>query len=97
MLGAFSAIPYLAEGDTLTKRDAVRHYLFARGYRIAEVTVDYHDWAWNDAFTRCLARQDPAGLDQVKKRAADSALRHLDQSIRLARMLLLAGISATSC
>ncbi len=79
--------PYLAEGDTLTKRDAVRDYLFGHAYRIAEVTVDYHDWAWNDAFTRCLARKDDAALDQVKRGAADSSLRHLDESIKLARML----------
>jgi peptidoglycan/xylan/chitin deacetylase (PgdA/CDA1 family) len=79
--------PYLAEGNTLEKRDAVRHYLFSDRYRIAEVTVDFHDWAWNDAYTRCLARNDTASLDEVRKRSLDSAIRHLNESIGLARML----------
>ncbi len=79
--------PYLSEGNTIAKRNAVRKYLFDNGYRIAEVTVDYHDWAWNDAYTRCLARGDRAGLDQVTKRAADSALWHLKQSVQLSREL----------
>ncbi len=79
--------PYMAEGNTIEKRDKVRDYLFAHQYRIAEVTIDYQDWAWNDAYTRCLARRDPAALEGVRKRAADSALRHLEESTRLARML----------
>jgi peptidoglycan/xylan/chitin deacetylase (PgdA/CDA1 family) len=79
--------PYLAEGDTLIKRDAVRTYLFLNQYRIAEVTVDFHDWAWNDAFTRCLGRKDQAGLEHVKNRSLDSAMRHLNESQQLARML----------
>ena len=41
--------PYLHEGDTLQKRDAVRRWLTARGYQIAQVTVYFDDWAWNDA------------------------------------------------
>jgi peptidoglycan-N-acetylglucosamine deacetylase len=79
--------PYLAEGNTIGKRDAVRDYLFANGYRIAEVTVDYHDWAWNDAYTRCLARNDRAALGRVSRLSADSAQRHLEDSIALARTL----------
>lgn len=31
--------PYLAEGDTLEKRNTIRSYLFKNGYRIAEVTT----------------------------------------------------------
>lgn len=79
--------PYLAEGDTIGKRDAVRNFLFGDGYRIAEVTLDYHDWAWNDAYTRCLARHDAAAIDSLKQQAAASAMRHLSESIGLARML----------
>ncbi|MGH9642376.1 MAG: polysaccharide deacetylase family protein, partial [Terriglobales bacterium] len=40
--------PYLNEGDTLAKRHAVRNYLRERGYRVAQVTIDFQDWAWND-------------------------------------------------
>jgi peptidoglycan-N-acetylglucosamine deacetylase len=79
--------PYLSEGDTLAKRDAVRRYLFANQYRIAEVTVDYKDWAWNDAYTRCVARNDSATLGVIRTRARASAQRHLEESVKLARIL----------
>lgn len=35
--------PYLREGDTVEKRRAVRAYLQARGYRVAQVTLDWED------------------------------------------------------
>ena len=79
--------PYLSEGDTLAKRDAVRRYLFTNQYRIAEVTVDYKDWAWNDAYTRCAARNDSTTLEVIRTRAQASARRHLEESVKLARML----------
>jgi len=44
--------PYLSEGDTLEKRNKVRDYLNSKGYRIAQVTVDFADWAWTDAYMR---------------------------------------------
>jgi peptidoglycan/xylan/chitin deacetylase (PgdA/CDA1 family) len=46
--------PYLHEGDTLQKRRAVRRWLAAQGYQIAQVTVYFDDWAWNDAYARCV-------------------------------------------
>src|SRR5262249_38734094 len=46
--------PYLQEGETLEKRDAVRHYLLKNRYRIAEVTIDYQDWVWSAAYQRCV-------------------------------------------
>ncbi|MGA2101044.1 MAG: polysaccharide deacetylase family protein [Candidatus Sulfotelmatobacter sp.] len=35
--------PYLREGDTVEKRRAVRAYLQAHGYRVAQVTFDWED------------------------------------------------------
>src|SRR5580704_2028067 len=48
--------PYLHEGDTVEKRRAVRAYLKAHGYRIAQVTLDWEDYLWNFAYARCLAK-----------------------------------------
>ena len=36
--------PYLHEGDTLEKRRAIRAYLNAHGYRVAQVTLDWEDY-----------------------------------------------------
>jgi peptidoglycan/xylan/chitin deacetylase (PgdA/CDA1 family) len=40
--------PYLHEGDTLEKRHAIRKYLADHGYKIAQVTLDFGDYAWNN-------------------------------------------------
>jgi peptidoglycan/xylan/chitin deacetylase (PgdA/CDA1 family) len=57
--------PYLNEGDTLEKHRAVRTWLKANHYQVAEVTMDFEDWAWNDPYTRCTAKNDPAALQQL--------------------------------
>ena len=36
--------PFLNEGDTLEKRQQVRQFLFAHGYKIAEVSMDFEDY-----------------------------------------------------
>jgi peptidoglycan/xylan/chitin deacetylase (PgdA/CDA1 family) len=70
--------PYLSEGDTRAKRRIVRQYLKQAGYRIAPVTVDYNDWAWSAAYTRCSLAHD------------DAAMRRLqDDVVTVARLKLL--------
>lgn len=57
--------PYLEEGDTLAKREAVRQWLGAHGYRIAQVSIDFQDWAWDDAYGRCAAQHDEAAIARL--------------------------------
>ena len=59
--------PYLHEGDTLQKRRAVRRWLAAQGYQIAQVTVYFDDWAWNDTYARCVGRPDPGAIQWLKQ------------------------------
>ena len=54
--------PYLWEGETMEKRNAVRGYLSQHGYRVAEVTLDFEDYAWNDAYGRCSAMKNDAAI-----------------------------------
>jgi peptidoglycan/xylan/chitin deacetylase (PgdA/CDA1 family) len=79
--------PYLDEGNTLEKRNAVRTYLAANGYRIAEVTIDYDDWEWTDAYTRCVAKHDDKTIEWLKDHIVESADRHLRDSKTNARLL----------
>ena len=55
--------PYLQEGNTLAKRLAVRQYLLDHHYQIAEVTLDFEDYMWNDSYARCMVKQK-AGVDE---------------------------------
>lgn len=68
--------PYLREGNTLEKRNAVRAFLKERGYRVAQVTLDFWDWAFNDPYARCMVKNDQAAVAWLKdtylSQAADS-------------------------
>jgi peptidoglycan/xylan/chitin deacetylase (PgdA/CDA1 family) len=57
--------PYLHEGDTLAKRQAVRAWLGGHGYRVAEVNMDFGDYLWNDPYARCVARHDEAAIGRL--------------------------------
>jgi peptidoglycan/xylan/chitin deacetylase (PgdA/CDA1 family) len=48
--------PFLHEGADLETRRTVRASLHESGYRIAPVTIDPYDWAYGDAYERCLER-----------------------------------------
>jgi peptidoglycan-N-acetylglucosamine deacetylase len=79
--------PFLQEGTSQTTREALRAYLFARGYRIAEVTVDFEDWQWFPIFARCAGRHDERGVDKLRVRYRRAARDSLLESDRLARTL----------
>ena len=71
--------PFLAEGDTAAKRDAVRGWLHDRGYRAAAVTMSFGDYAWNDAAAPCLAKGDTRAVAALEASylaaARDAAVR----------------------
>jgi peptidoglycan/xylan/chitin deacetylase (PgdA/CDA1 family) len=75
--------PFLQEGATVEAREAVRKQLFARGYRIAEVTVDFEDWRWSPAFARCSGTEDLKGIEELRtlyRNAAREALLDADKT-----------------
>jgi peptidoglycan/xylan/chitin deacetylase (PgdA/CDA1 family) len=59
--------PYLREGETIEKRQAVAAFLMDQGYRAAEVTLSFDDYAYNDPYVRCLAAKDSAGVSWLKE------------------------------
>jgi peptidoglycan/xylan/chitin deacetylase (PgdA/CDA1 family) len=67
--------PYLEEGNTVEKREKVRAWLFAHDYRIAEVSIDFQDWAWDDTYGRCSASHDEAGIARLHTTYLDAAAR----------------------
>ena len=79
--------PFLDEGDTLEKRNAVRMYLATNAYRIAEVTTDYHDWAWSAAYTRCLNQHNRQSVAWLKTHVVESADEHLRESNAISKRL----------
>jgi peptidoglycan/xylan/chitin deacetylase (PgdA/CDA1 family) len=69
--------PYMDEGNTLTKRDQVRAWLRDQGYGVAQVTIDFGDWAWNDPYTRCVAKGDQKTIAWMEQAYLDAGLDRL--------------------
>jgi peptidoglycan/xylan/chitin deacetylase (PgdA/CDA1 family) len=59
--------PYLSEGDTYEKHAAVASYLKEHGYRVAEVTLSFSDYGYNEPYVRCTAKNDQKSIDWLKQ------------------------------
>lgn len=70
--------PYLFEGTDAATTKAVREHLAAERYRIAEVTIDFFDWAYNGPFARCSALHDDAAIAALR----DHYVRHAVAMLR---------------
>ena len=79
--------PYLREGETRAKRAEVRARLFERGYRIAEVTLDYEDYLWNSAHARCIAQGDAPSIARLRATYLQAAAAYLDAGRQASRRL----------
>jgi peptidoglycan-N-acetylglucosamine deacetylase len=79
--------PYLHEGDTLEKRRAVRAFLAANHYQVAETTLDYEDYAWNSAYARCLDKHDTAAIHWLRESYLATAEEWMRVEAALARQI----------
>ena len=79
--------PYLHEGDTVEKRRAVRAYLKAHGYRIAQVTLDWEDYLWNTAYARCAAKNDEKSIAWLRSGYLSTASEFLDLGREQAKLI----------
>ena len=79
--------PYLHEGETLDKRNAVRTFLRDRGYRIAQITLDWEDYLWNSAYARCAAKGDKRSIEWLHKSYLETAAGFLDGQREMAQAL----------
>jgi peptidoglycan/xylan/chitin deacetylase (PgdA/CDA1 family) len=83
--------PHLSEGDTAQKRQAVRQFLKnmpdGQSYRIAQVTVDYGDWLFDQAYGRCLKQGQTDRIEWLKKIYLDKASHAFLESHKISRRL----------
>ncbi|WP_245592816.1 polysaccharide deacetylase family protein [Advenella mimigardefordensis] len=59
--------PFLKEGDTRQKRDAVRQWLKERGYQSGAVSIDASDWFYNLRYLAYEKAGNTADLAQLRK------------------------------
>ncbi len=79
--------PFLHEGETAARQHEVRGDLESRGYRIAEVTLDFEDWLWNEAYPRCVASGDKSAIATLRAQYLEAAAASIDEQRTVARAL----------
>ena len=79
--------PYLHEGDAVDKRRAVRAWLFAHQYKIAQVSMDFEDYLWNEPYARCVAKHDDASIQKLHDTYLAVADQYYGVSRELSRMV----------
>jgi len=79
--------PYLDEGDTLEKRHTIRAYLKDHHYRIAQVSLDFEDYAWNGAYARCSEKQDEESIAWLKESYLGTASEYMKLGQQLSQQL----------
>ncbi len=75
--------PFLEEGNTVAKREEVRAWLAAHGYQLAEVSMDFQDYLWNEPYARCATKHDEAAIRTLH----DTYLATADEYIGVYREL----------
>jgi peptidoglycan/xylan/chitin deacetylase (PgdA/CDA1 family) len=79
--------PFLREGGTLEKRNAVRDYLKAHGYKVAQVTMEWGDYFWNTAYARCSAKNDVKGMDWLRTSYLNTESAEIDHFRELSKIV----------
>jgi peptidoglycan-N-acetylglucosamine deacetylase len=69
--------PFLVEGTSPSSRYAIIDYLNKRHYHVAQVTVDFYDWAFDDAYNRCGAKGDDFARQALRERYLHDAAAYL--------------------
>ena len=65
--------PFLDEGIDVASHKTVRQHLAKNNYAVAEVSVDFFDWAFSGTYARCAAKQDTAGMNAIRERYLSEA------------------------
>ncbi len=79
--------PFLSESTSFMKRTFLNEYLASKGYIVAPVTIDFHDFMWNTALSKCLTHKEGAGVEYLKNTFITAAIKAIEQSASLSKKL----------
>ena len=79
--------PFLREGDTVEKHQGIDAFLKAHAYKVAEVTLSFGDYAYNEPYARCLAKNDQQGIDALEQSYMAGASDSLAQGPEMAKLV----------
>ncbi len=79
--------PFLNEGDTVEKHRAIETFLKQHNYKVAEVTLSFGDYLYNDPYVRCLAKNDSASMETLKQTYLSGAVDSLASGQQMATQI----------
>jgi len=80
--------PFLSEASAdPAKRARIRKLLAERGYKVATVTMDFSDWAFNNTYARCVAKGDSDAILRMEHSWLGNAAVQADRSREMAKAL----------
>ena len=79
--------PFLEEGTDRAQRIAARQLLAKHGYRVADVTTGFSDWAWTPAYARCIAKHDSVGVAKLEQLYLAAVRQSIEDDRETARLL----------
>jgi len=80
--------PFLSEASAdPAKRARIRKQLAERGYKVATVTMDFSDWAFNNTYARCVAKGDADAILKMEHSWLGNAAVQADRSREMAKAL----------
>ena len=65
--------PFLDEGKDEAQRIAARQILARHGYKVADVTIGFGDWAFTGAWARCHAAGNAASVAELERMYLEAA------------------------
>lgn len=72
--------PYLHEGKSPAQHQEIEAFLKQHGYRTAEVTLSFSDYAYNEPYARCAEKNDTEAIHWLKHSYLQGALDDLAHS-----------------
>jgi peptidoglycan/xylan/chitin deacetylase (PgdA/CDA1 family) len=79
--------PFLDEGKDAAQIAAARQVLASRGYKIADVTMDFSDWQWTAPYARCRVAHDDASVAELERMYLSAAREAIGFSRGLSHQL----------
>jgi peptidoglycan-N-acetylglucosamine deacetylase len=79
--------PFLHEGETIEKHREIRAWLRAHNYKVADVTMDFEDYLWNEPYARCVAQDDTVAIQQLHDTYLATAGSYIETYRTLAKNL----------
>jgi len=58
--------PFLDGGSDPARHDGAAAWLASQGYRIADVSLSFDDWAYGETYARCMDKGDQAAIASMK-------------------------------